>query len=964
MEQFKFYQGLDVIGHDIDHLGDTAKLPSLVKFATDNKDCVAFNTFGWMKRFVPHESKFVKCAAFNEAKHGLYVHKERYEKLMREVNNQHHIMFEDYDFYPGLDSFGNDIGFEQNKTILELKNKSDEIPNCLGFNTYGYLKSKIAPIKDFIKLNNIKANTGLYVKKQFYRVKLLCNWTSSKNLCEEWNHMSKGNMTWNDIKVTWEDNNIDLYVIINKPYGNEHYVPHRTIVFQMEPWCGDSNQNWGVKTWGEWARPSELKFLQVRSHDKFINNGMWQLSTTYSQFKTEVINKSDHSIISSICSSKYFDPGHIKRIDFLKFIESKNDSNVQLHIYNNDNEHNFKSYQGPHPPGLKDKGIKQYKYYFMPENNVEHNFITEKMYEPLLCETLCFYWGCPNVTDYFNPLAFIQLDLNDFEKSFNIIRDAIINDEWSKRLEYIRAENQKVLEYFNFFPTLERIIKHDFKLGYRVTDEEILYQKHFRNININYVNNNVCFIHSCTINNNTEILCKTINLIGSSGLIKKLDKIIVVNTGSDIDYDYKESDLAECDALKIVIINYSRNTQAFEIPTINLLGAFAKRNSGKKVLYLHTKGVSYGSFNNQSNMTPLMHNINDWCNYMLYFLVEQHRWCLDLLGLYDAVGCNFHLKPKMHFSGNFWYATTDYLSKLNQITTGIKHDCEWWLLSNPDVNYYSVNDTNIDHYQNPYPVELYHNPQTLDRIQSFYDIDPLLRIKCINLKRRPDRKAGIIDLMDRSDVDLVDRIDFFEAIDGTQLEATEEIVNMFKGNDFGNRRTFIGCALSHFTLLKELVQDPVYDKYLILEDDIQFVDGFRFKLNETLKQTKLLNDDACPKVTGYDALYLGNTIYRHNLHHYDRKLEGLKGIKIIDYDTTISIGGLFGYIVTKSGAAKFIKFIEENGIKHGIDYLMFHYEKEMDLKHYEVLPRLIVTDYVDFVQKVDSDIQYDQNKLF
>ena len=46
-----------------------------------------------------------------------------------------------------------------------------------------------------------------------------------------------------------------------------------------------------------------------------------------------------------MCSSKYFDEGHIARIDFLKFLEQKGD--VNLDIYSWDNQHNFKNFRGP-----------------------------------------------------------------------------------------------------------------------------------------------------------------------------------------------------------------------------------------------------------------------------------------------------------------------------------------------------------------------------------------------------------------------------------------------------------------------------------------------------------------------------------------------------------------------------------------------------------------------------------------
>jgi hypothetical protein len=290
-------------------------------------------------------------------------------------------------------------------------------------------------------------------------------WPSSKQLCDEWNNLTKGNYTWNNIQFTWETNNIDYYVIINMPCNNDYFNPARTIVFHMEPWCYDPRCNWGVKTWGYWAEPDESKFLSVRSHKNACNVGFWQLRSSYTELKNAtIIEKYDHSIISTICSSKYFDDGHIKRINFLKYIEERNDPVVSFHYYNHDNTFNFKNYMGIARPNIdKERGIMKYKYYFMCENNAEHNFITEKLWEPILCQCLCFYWGCPNVADHVDPRTFVQLDMNDFEKSFEIIKQAIQEDWWQQRLPFIMEERTKILEYHAFCPTVERIINAHIK---------------------------------------------------------------------------------------------------------------------------------------------------------------------------------------------------------------------------------------------------------------------------------------------------------------------------------------------------------------------------------------------------------------------------------------------------------------------------------------------------------------------
>jgi hypothetical protein len=322
--------------------------------------------------------------------------------------------------------------------------------------------NKLNPTYYSLHNSNINHYNELYplekYKKKIIRVKMVCNWCSSKDLCNEWSNMCEYEYTWKNIQITWDNNDIDYWVIINKPYDNSYYDPKRTIVFQMEPWVNNDSYLWGVKTWGEWAVPDENKFLAVRGRKtKYHNNAFWQLELNYNELiHLKYENKKDS--VSSICSSKYYDEGHISRINFLKFLEMKGD--IPLDIFNQDNKHNFKTYKGPLTPYIdKSKGIIPYKYYFMVENNYEENFITEKIWEPILGETLVFYYGCPNICDYIDSEAFVQLDMNDFEKSYQIIRQAINEDWWSIRIEAIRREKKKILDKLAFFPVIESIIK-------------------------------------------------------------------------------------------------------------------------------------------------------------------------------------------------------------------------------------------------------------------------------------------------------------------------------------------------------------------------------------------------------------------------------------------------------------------------------------------------------------------------
>ena len=599
---------------------------------------------------------------------------------------------DNWDYYPGLDSIGDDIMYESTDSgnyIDKMKEIANTNPSCVGFNTLGFMKSKINyPLQTS---PYITSDHGLFVKKnkKFSRIKLLCNWCTSEQLCKEWNNLTKGNNTWHSSKsnilFTWEDTDIDFYIIINKPlYETDKYDPKRTILFHMEPWVDNMEHNWGVKTWGIWAEPDENKFLQVRSHKNFYNNAFWQLSSTWVELKNNNIEKSKGNLISSICSSKYYDPGHIKRIDFLKYLEN-NYPDIGFDLYNSDNNHNFKSYRGKVTPNIdKENGIMPYKYYFMCENNAEYNFITEKLWEPILCETLCFYWGCPNVSDYINPMAYVQLNMDDFEESVKIIKNAIHNNLWEERLPFIKQEKEKILNYYSFCPTVERVLFEDFKFTPNPTNEEIIYKKHFDSLEFD--KKQVCFIHSCNLGD-TTLYNKLIDTIKLNGLYDKLDYIIVCNIGQDI-IDTINS--------KVKIINYSSDTSLYEIPTLKLMHYFSSLHSEMKILYLHTKGVSY-------NMkSDLYSNITDWIDCMLYFLTNKHIECLDLLESFDTIGINYLGGQNPHYSGNFWWTTSKYISTLNVDKLTDKMSAEWWLLSNNKVNKYNMYHSNIDHYMNSY----------------------------------------------------------------------------------------------------------------------------------------------------------------------------------------------------------------------------------------------------------------------
>lgn len=595
------------------------------------------------------------------------------EDVISDINDDSFI------FLQQLDHHGDDIFFEK-ASVKVLMERAKKDKDCVAFNTLGFFKNK-ADLNTLKPSQYFGEEDGIYIKKEYYqpnetiKIKMLCNWTTSEQLCKEWSNMCTVGFKWKNYEIVWTDvkEDIDYYVIINSVSKDTYFDPKRTIVFQMEPWVNDCSKHWGVKTWNNWSEPSPLDFLAVRGRKtECHNNAFWQIELTLNELsKPELFEKTKGQTISSICSSKYFDEGHIARIDFLKFLESKGD--VELDIWNQDNKHQFTNYRGPLSPYIdKSKGLRSYKYYFMMENNFEKNFITEKLWEPILCETLVFYYGCPNVSDYIDPRSFVQLDITDFEKSYQLIKQAITEDWWSQRIDIIRQEKRKILEELAFFPTVDKIISNTSSSNHK----------------------KYCFIHSCHLKEvGTSILNNIISNLMDTNTIQHFEKIFIVNIGEPIepnDIHFQNN--------KIEIINYSKNTQLFEIPTINLIRTFCECNENCGILYLHTKGITH---NNHIN-------IKHWTDMMLYFLLDKCVDCFELLKQYDTVGCNYQLAPYKHYSGNFWWANSNYIKKLNMLPDDSKrHTPEWWILSNDTVNQYEIHNSQVNHYLSEYSSEKY-----------------------------------------------------------------------------------------------------------------------------------------------------------------------------------------------------------------------------------------------------------------
>lgn len=189
----------------------------------------------------------------------------------------------------------------------------------------------------------------------------------------------------------------------------------------------------------------------------------------------------------------------------------------------------------------------------------------------------------------------------------------------------------------------------------------------------------------------------------------------------------------------------------------------------------------------------------------------------------------------------------------------------------------------------------------------------------ISLDRRADRWAKLL----QAHPDLGPLMNRLPGIDGKTLTLTENLGLLFARNDFKWKKSVVGCALSHIMLWAQLVcEHPSVNSYLILEDDVRFVEGYR---EIWAKAAAVAPADA-------ELLLLGGVL-PGNMPIYEKNI-----IPVNDVWATIQPNGCFtggriipffhfcaySYVLTRAGAKKLIDALQMKGVDTSIDNYLTH----------------------------------------
>jgi len=225
-----------------------------------------------------------------------------------------------------------------------------------------------------------------------------------------------------------------------------------------------------------------------------------------------------------------------------------------------------------------------------------------------------------------------------------------------------------------------------------------------------------------------------------------------------------------------------------------------------------------------------------------------------------------------------------------------------------------------------------------------------IKVIYINLEKDKDRNKKMIKLLKENNINYKRKNAIYgknlninnlnnKIIDKTGLE---DIKN--KNYKYGLSLTMggIGCAISHYEVIKNISEQDNENIYIILEDDVNFKEKENLISNI---QTVLKNAP-----NNWDIIYIG----------YGPISDEYKNKKINEnfYETN-RIHGTFGYIVNKKGARKILNIFP---IKYQIDTSLYLASRNKKINSYIYKPQLIFHyDYSTTNIQVNPNTLQDEN---
>lgn len=109
----------------------------------------------------------------------------------------------------------------------------------------------------------------------------------------------------------------------------------------------------------------------------------------------------------------------------------------------------------------KSEGLLPYKYSLAIENFQIADYWTEKIADCFLCWSIPFYWGAPNIDQYFPRGSYIPVDPKRPEWSLDLIKETLNSNYYCEHQEQLKEARELVLDKYQLFPYISGIINNN-----------------------------------------------------------------------------------------------------------------------------------------------------------------------------------------------------------------------------------------------------------------------------------------------------------------------------------------------------------------------------------------------------------------------------------------------------------------------------------------------------------------------
>ena len=206
------------------------------------------------------------------------------------------------------------------------------------------------------------------------------------------------------------------------------------------------------------------------------------------------------------------------------------------------------------------------------------------------------------------------------------------------------------------------------------------------------------YLHTYCRKDYRHIVLDKIRKIKLSGLWDNMEKFFIPVSGMrEQDKEFFED--LKLLSNKIKIFEHVNPVFNNEPDTLNFIKNRAENfENNKSILYMHTKGVTY-------DHPVLNKNVKAWVRYLDLYTIGHWKECIDALSTYDTAGTMYSPEPMKHYSGNFWWANSDYIKTLPTLDKeNIKplERGEFWICSQTDKNKLIGYKPEVDLYLNYY----------------------------------------------------------------------------------------------------------------------------------------------------------------------------------------------------------------------------------------------------------------------